>query len=89
MAAGQRILIVRENAEPTAVQGADMSEISRPFPIKLPDAKNIPHRRVGRHRRIRTEYVTACTASIDDERERVLDRLAAGDREQDMGHGKP
>ena len=89
MAAGQGVTIIPENAELTTVQAADVLNVSRPFLIKLLDEQKIPHRKVGKHRRIRMEDVMAYKASIDAERESVLDRLAAEAQEQDMGYGKP
>lgn len=89
MAAGQGVTIIPENAELTTVQAADVLNVSRPFLIKLLDEQRIPHRKVGKHRRIRMEDVMAYKASIDAERESVLDQLAADAQEQDMGYGKP
>lgn len=89
MAAGQGVTIIPENAELTTVQAADVLNVSRPFLIKLLDEQKIPHRKVGKHRRIRMEDVMAYKASIDAERESVLDQLAAEAQEQDMGYDKP
>ena len=89
MAAGQGVTIIPENAELTTVQAADVLNVSRPFLIRLLDEQKIPHRKVGKHRRIRMEDVMAYKASIDAERESVLDQLAADAQEQDMGCGKP
>ena len=88
MAAGQGVAIVPENAELTTVQAADVLNVSRPFLIGLLDEQKIPHRKVGKHRRIRMEDVMAYKTSIDAERESVLDRLAAAAQEQDMGYGR-
>lgn len=89
MAAGQGVTIIPENAELTTVQAAEVLNVSRPFLIKLLDDQKIPHRKVGKHRRIRMEDVMAYKASIDAERESVLDQLAAEAQEQDMGYSKP
>lgn len=88
MAAGQGITIIPESAELTTVQAADVLNVSRPFLIKLLDERKIPHRKVGKHRRIRMEDVMALRVSIDAERESVLDQLAAEAQEQGMGYGK-
>ena len=61
--------------------------VSRPFLIKLLDQKAIPHRKVGRHRRIRMEDVMAYKDAIDREREQVLDQLTREAQAQDMGYG--
>ncbi len=88
MAAGQGVTIMPENAELTTVQAAEVLNVSRPFLIKLLDEQKIPHRKVGKHRRIRVEDMMAYKASIDAERESVLDQLAAEAQEQGMGYDK-
>ncbi|MDO5643846.1 MAG: helix-turn-helix domain-containing protein [Paracoccus sp. (in: a-proteobacteria)] len=89
MAAGRGVTLMPENAELTTVQAADVLNVSRPFLIKLLDEGTIPHRKVGKHRRIRVEDVMAYKASIDRERESVLDQLVSEAQEQDMGYGHP
>lgn len=87
MAAGRGVTIIPENAELTTVQAAEVLNVSRPFLIKLLDEEKIPHRKVGKHRRIRMEDVMSYKSAIDAEREAVLDQLVAEAQEQDMGYG--
>lgn len=87
MAAGRGITIIPENAELSTVQAAEVLNVSRPFLIKLLEDGSIPHRKVGKHRRVRIEDVMSYKAAIDNEREAVLDQLAAGAQEQDIGYG--
>ena len=87
MAAGQGVTLIPESAELTTVQAAGVLNVSRPFLIKLLDQKAIPHRKVGRHRRIRMEDVMAYKDAIDREREQVLDQLTRQAQAQDMGYG--
>ena len=82
MAAGRGITIIPQNAELTTAQVAEVLNVSRPFLIKLLEQENIPHRKVGRHRRVLMEDVINYKATIDAEREAVLDRLAAEAQEQ-------
>lgn len=89
MAAGRGVSIIPENAELTTVQAAKVLNVSRPFLIKLLEEEKIPYRKVGKHRRIRMEDVMAYKAAIDQEREAVLDQLAAEAQEQDMGYDDP
>ena len=89
MAAGRGVTIIPENTELTTVQAADVLNVSRPYLIKLLDEGKIPHRKVGKHRRIRMEDVMAYKNAIDSEREAVLDQLAADAQEQEMGYGQP
>ena len=87
MAAGRGVTIIPENAELSTVQAAEMLNVSRPFLIKLLESGRIPHRKVGKHRRIRIEDVMSYKSTIDREREAVLDQLAAEAQEQGMGYG--
>ena len=89
MAAGRGMTLIPENAELTTVQAADMLNVSRPFLIKLLDENVLPHRKVGKHRRIRMEDVMAYKAAIDRERETVLDQLAREAQEQGMAYHRP
>jgi excisionase family DNA binding protein len=86
MAAGRGVTIVPENAELTTVDAAAMLNISRPFLIQLLEKGVIPHRKVGKHRRIRVEDVMAYKERDDREREAVLDELVAEAQKSDMGY---
>jgi excisionase family DNA binding protein len=89
MAAGRGISLIPDNAELTTVEAADVLNVSRPYLIKLLTEGALPHRKVGKHRRIRMEDVMAYKSRIDREREAVLDRLAADAQENDMGYARP
>lgn len=89
MAAGRGVTIIPENAELTTVQAAEILNVSRPFLIRLLEDGAIPHRKVGKHRRVRLEDVMAYKAESDRQREDVLDRLVRDAQEQDMGYGRP
>lgn len=86
MAAGRGVTLIPENAELTTVQAADVLNVSRPFLIKLLEDNVLPHRKVGKHRRVRMEDVMAYKAKIDRDREAVLDQLAREGQEQGMGY---
>lgn len=86
MAAGRGVTLVPEHVELTTVQAADVLNVSRPFLIKLLEENVLPHRKVGKHRRVRMEDVMAYKAKIDADREAVLDQLAREGQEQGMGY---
>ena len=85
-AAGHRVTVRQEAEELSTHQAAEVLNVSRPFLIKLLDQGAIPYRRVGRHRRIRADDVTAYKASIDREREAVLAALVRDAQEQGDGY---
>ena len=89
MAAGRGVTIIPENAELTTVEAASMLNVSRPYLIKLLDEKVIPHRLVGKHRRILIDDVMAYKKRIDAAREDVLAQLTAEAQEDDMGYSRP
>jgi excisionase family DNA binding protein len=88
MAAGRGISLIAEQAELTTVEAAEVLHVSRPYLIKLLNEGAFPHRKVGKHRRIRMEDVMAYKSRIDGEREAVLDELAAQAQETDMGYAQ-
>lgn len=85
-AAGRGITIIPENAELTTAEAASILHVSRPYLIKLLDERVIPHRLVGKHRRVLIEDVLNYKRGIDAERESVLARLTADAQENDMGY---
>lgn len=86
MASGQGLNLIRQNAKLTTVQAADILNVSRPCLTKLLDEEKIPHRRVGRHRRIRMEDVMNYKNAFDAERNRALDQLVVDAQELGMGY---
>ena len=86
MAQGNAVSIVPIHAELTTQEAADILNVSRPFLIKLIESKEIPCRKVGRHRRIRFTDLMEYKQNTDSQRTQALDELAAQAQELNMGY---
>ena len=81
VAAGHGVTVLPLFAELRTSQAADILNVSRPYLIKLLDSGEIPHHKVGSHRRIRTEDVLNYKQTLRRQREAFLDRLVAESQE--------
>lgn len=77
MAQGEPVTMIPQHAELTTHQAAALLNVSRPYLIKLLDARQIPYRKVGAHRRIRYEDLRLYMDRQKREREEVLRELVA------------
>ena len=86
MANGNAVTIVPVHAEFTTQQAAEYLNVSRPFLISLLEAKKIPCRKVGSHRRIRFEDLRAFREADDLRRAKVLADLSEDAQLNDHGY---
>ncbi|MBW4613448.1 MAG: helix-turn-helix domain-containing protein [Desmonostoc vinosum HA7617-LM4] len=75
MASGKAISIFPHNCELTTQQAAELLNVSRPYLIKLLEQGDIPHIKVGSHRRVRFDDLMKYKAHRDAERSQLLQEL--------------
>ena len=80
MARGNPVALTPVQAELTTRQAADLLQVSRTFLVRLLDEGRIPYRKVGSHRRVRTEDVLAYRRGTESRRRDALDELTAQDQ---------
>ncbi len=77
MAAGNAVTLLPVPAELTTQQAAELLRVSRPSLIKMLDAGKLPHRKVGAHRRVRSEDALLYITQERARRAKVMDELVA------------
>lgn len=83
LAAGRAVQVLSLEPEISTQQAANLLGVSRPYLVKLVEAGELPHRKVGPRRRLHLEDVLAYRARLDQTRHDAMQDLA--DDLQDLG----
>jgi len=75
MSQGNAVTVIPIHAELTTQEAADLINVSRPFLIKQMESGEIPHHKVGSHRRVRFTDLMEYKKNIDAARSKVLTEL--------------
>ncbi len=86
MARRQPVALFPQELELTTQDAAQILNVSRPFVVKEMEAGRLPHRKVGRHRRIRLEDVMTYQQATRRTSEQALQALADQAQALDLGY---
>jgi excisionase family DNA binding protein len=86
LALGNQVKILSTASEVTTQQAANILNVSRPYLVGLLDAKKIPSRKVGTHRRVKIEDVLSYKDRISAVTQDKLSELAEQAQDLAMGY---
>lgn len=86
MAQGRSIALMPTDAEVSTQQAAEILNVSRPHVIKLLEKGEIPHKKVGSHRRILLQDILKYESNFKSDRRKKLDQLTKEAQELNLGY---
>lgn len=86
MSQGKSIALMPTDAEISTQQAAEILNVSRPHVIKLLEKGDIPHKKVGSHRRILLQDILKYESSFKSDRRKKLDYLAKEAQQLNLGY---
>ncbi len=86
MSNGNAVTIIPLHAELTTQEAADLLNVSRPYLIKLLEAKEIPFHMTGTHRRIKFSDLSAFEKKSDEKRKAAMLELAKQAQVEGLGY---
>jgi excisionase family DNA binding protein len=87
--AEKSVSIIQSQATLTTVEAANMLGVSRQFLVKLLESDQIPHHKVGTHRRIYMRDLLRYKAERDGRRRKALDDLVEAEMQDELYDRQP
>jgi excisionase family DNA binding protein len=81
-----QFFILSEDEELTTQEAAEILNVSRPFVVKQVECGEIPHKKVGSHRRLLLKDILAYQKRMQKERNKALQELADLAQKHNMGY---
>lgn len=86
MAEGKSMTLIPSDSEISTQQAAEILNVSRPHVVKLLEKGDIPHRKVGSHRRILLSDLMDYKSKFEKTRRKHLDTMAKEAQDLNLGY---